>query len=52
MTNDDYARTLDELDRRLNEPDVPTQPALIWRLADEVLGYDLQAGRFAAQAIN
>jgi hypothetical protein len=44
VTNDDYARTLDELDRLLNDPDVPMQPALIWRLADEVLKHDLQAG--------
>lgn len=33
---DDYARTLDELDRLLNDPDVPMQPELVWRLLDEV----------------
>ena len=32
MTDDDYARILDELDRLLNDPNVPMQPALIWRL--------------------
>ena len=52
MTDDDYVRKLDEMKRVPNDLDVPMQPALIWRLADEVLGYDLQAGRFAAQAIN
>ena len=34
----DYARKLDELDRLLNDPDVPMQPALIWRLLDEFIG--------------
>jgi len=33
---DDYARKLNELDRLLNDPDVPLQPALVWRLLDEV----------------
>ena len=36
LTNDDFARTLDELDRLLNDPDVPMEPALIWRLIAEV----------------
>jgi hypothetical protein len=34
--SDDYALKLDELDRLLNDPNVPMQPALIWRLLDEV----------------
>jgi hypothetical protein len=33
-----YAQKLDELDRLLNDPDVPMQPALIWRLLDESIG--------------
>jgi hypothetical protein len=37
MTNDD-ARKVDELDRLLNGPGVPLQPALIWHLLDEVSG--------------
>jgi hypothetical protein len=36
IATDDEARKLDELDRLLNDPDVPLQPALIWRLLDEV----------------
>jgi hypothetical protein len=36
LANDDFVRTLDELDRLLNDPDVPMQPALIWRLVAEV----------------
>jgi hypothetical protein len=44
MTDDDYARTLDELDRLLNDPNVPMQPALIWRLVAEVSEHGLQIG--------
>ena len=29
QTSDDYVRKLDELDRPLNDPDVPMQPELI-----------------------
>jgi hypothetical protein len=36
MNASDYARTLDELNRLRNDPDVPMQPALIWRLLDKV----------------
>jgi hypothetical protein len=32
LTEEDYAQMLDELDRLLNDPDVPMQPAVIWRL--------------------
>jgi hypothetical protein len=34
-TATDYVRKLDELDRLLNDPDVPIQPELIWCLLDE-----------------
>jgi hypothetical protein len=36
-TYGDYERKLDELDRLLNDPDVPMQPAVVWRLLDEVM---------------
>ena len=32
-----YARKLDELDQLMNDPDVSFQPALIWRLIDDVI---------------
>jgi hypothetical protein len=32
MTQDDYARKLDELDRLLNDPDVTLDPARVWAL--------------------
>ena len=36
MTETDYTRKLDELDRLLNDPDVPMQPGRIWALLAEV----------------
>jgi hypothetical protein len=36
MTEADYARKLDELDRLLNDPDVPMQPRRIWALLADV----------------
>jgi len=50
MTDDDYARKLDEVDRLLNDPDVPIQPALIWRLLAEVSEHELQAGTALSHA--
>jgi hypothetical protein len=44
MTENDYVQTLDELERLLNDPDVPMQPELIWRLVAEVSEYGLQIG--------
>jgi len=44
MTNDDYTRKLDEVDRLLNDPDVPIQPDLIWSLLAEVSVHESQAG--------
>jgi hypothetical protein len=37
MTDDYLTRKLYELDRLLNDPDVPLQPHLIWSLLDEVI---------------
>jgi len=40
MTSDEYVQTLDELDRLINDPDVPIQPELIWSLLDEVAKWE------------
>jgi hypothetical protein len=40
VTEEDYTQMLDELDRLLNDPDVPMQPAVIWRLVAEVSQQD------------
>jgi hypothetical protein len=44
MTDDNYARKLDEVDRLPNDPDVPIQSALIWRLPVEVSKHELRTG--------
>jgi hypothetical protein len=36
MTGAEYSRKLDELDRLLNDPDVPMQPDRVWCLLAEV----------------
>jgi hypothetical protein len=36
MSTADYCRKLDELDRLLNDPDVPMQPDRIWSLLADV----------------
>jgi hypothetical protein len=48
MTETDYARKLDELDRLLNDPDLPMEPAKVWSLLAEISRRDLSlagAGR-------
>ena len=44
MTDQEYARKLDELDRLLNDPDVPMQPERVWSLLAEISQRDLSAG--------
>jgi hypothetical protein len=41
VTDDDYARKLDELDHLLNDPDMPMQPARVWSLLAEISHRDL-----------
>lgn len=36
MTGTEYARKLDEIDRLLNDPDVPIVPSRIWSLLAEI----------------
>jgi hypothetical protein len=36
MTDMDYAHKLDELERLLNDPDVPMEPARVWSLLAEL----------------
>ena len=36
MTETEYARKLDEIDRLLNDPDVPIVPSRIWSLLAEI----------------
>jgi hypothetical protein len=49
MTDAEYARKLDELDRLLNDPDVPMEPAKVWSLLAEIAQRELANGH-ASQA--
>jgi len=40
MTDHEYARRLDELDRLLNDPDVPMDPSRVWSLLAEMSHHD------------
>ncbi len=41
MTESDYEQKLEELDRLLNDPDVPMEPAKVWSLLAEISERDL-----------
>ena len=40
MTDLEYDRKLDELDRLLNDPDVPMEPGKVWSLLAEIAQQD------------
>lgn len=44
MTDAEYSRKLDELDRLLNDPDVPMEPARVWSLLAEIAQRDMSSG--------
>jgi hypothetical protein len=48
MTDAEYARKLDELDRLLNDPDVPMEPEKVWSLLAEIAQLDGIVARDAA----
>ncbi len=48
MTETEYARKLDELDRLLNDPDVPIEPARVWTLLAEIAKRDLAGAEMTA----
>jgi len=41
VTEADYEHKLDELDRLLNDPDVPMEPEKVWSLLAEISQRDL-----------
>jgi hypothetical protein len=45
MTDAEYARKLDQLDRLLNDPDVPMEPAKVWSLLAELAQRDIGSTR-------
>ena len=51
MTDTEYAGKLDEVERLLNDPDVPMEPSRVWSLLAEIAQREAagsQAGRAAA----
>ncbi len=42
MSDSEYERKLDELDRLLNDPEIPMQPARVWSLLAEISRHHLQ----------
>lgn len=46
------ARKLDELDRLLNDPDVPMEPEKVWTLLAEIAQRDGVAARGGAAALS
>lgn len=45
MTDTDYASKLDELDRLLNDPEVPMEPERVWSLLAEISVRDMAAAQ-------
>ena len=50
MTDTEYTRMLDELDRLLNDPDVPIEPARVWSLLAELSQRDMTSSGHAGVA--
>jgi hypothetical protein len=50
MSTAEYSRKLDELDRLLNDPDVPMQPDRIWSLLADVSRPDVASPPVPAMA--
>jgi hypothetical protein len=51
LTDAEYARRIDELDRLLNDPDVPMEPSKVWSLLAEIAQRDLGNARDAATGV-
>jgi len=49
MTEEDYARHLDELDRLIDDPNVPLRLAEIWRVIDALSAHDRQRATMQAR---
>ncbi|MGA9865513.1 MAG: peptide chain release factor 1 [Acetobacteraceae bacterium] len=43
MTETEYGRKIDELDRLLNDPDAPMEPERVWSILAEIAQCDLGA---------
>lgn len=45
MTDHEYARNLDELDRLLNDPDVPMDPSRVWSLLADLSHHEVPSAK-------
>lgn len=52
MSDAEYSRKLDELDRLLNDPDIPMQPDRIWSLLADVSRPNLNSAGSASRGPN
>jgi len=50
MTQIEYARKLDELEKLLNDPDVSLEPGRVWSLLDEIAVHAPEPGAATPQA--
>ena len=50
MSDVEYTHKLAELDRLLNDPDVPMEPHRVWTLLAEIAGRDLALSGMALSA--
>ena len=50
MSDSEYTHKLAELDRLLNDPDVPMEPHRVWTLLAEIAGRDLALSGVALAA--
>jgi len=51
MTDVEYTQMLDELDRLLNDPDVPIEPSRVWSLLAELSQRDRAIGAQGSTAL-
>ena len=51
MTDEDYARHLDELDRLIDDPSMPLRLAEIWKVIDALSAYDRERATMQARDI-
>jgi hypothetical protein len=49
VNESDYEMKLDELDRLLNDPEVPMQPDRVWSLLAEISHHDIVASGASAR---
>lgn len=52
MTQDEYARKLEELDHLLNDPDVPMDPSRVWSLLADLSDRGSRVAQLATPTVS